>query len=192
MIGSYPDTEQVDRNCPVCGAELIPGDTFCEQCGSPIDEAQSGPAERTLFETRPSAYRVVKSAIGVGLVSLIVSAALGYLGGRFVHVLALAGVLFLIPLIREIQRRRIDIIVTTTRLGLETGLFSRVIDDVPLHSIRNVTTKASMFQRVFGVGDVLVDSATLQGRIPLKNVRDPRRLADLILTQMHRWRSSSV
>ena len=161
MIGSYPDTEQVDRNCPVCGAELIPGDTFCEQCGSPIDEAPSGPAERTLFETRPSAYRVVKSALCVGLISLIASGALGYLGGKFVHVLALTGAPFLIPLIREIQRRRIDIIVTTTRLGLETDVFA-CHRRRPLHSIRNVTTKSSMFQRVF-VGDVLVDSATVQG-----------------------------
>jgi len=191
MIGSPSDVEQIERACPQCGAELIPGDLFCEQCGALINETVST-NEKVIFETRPSTYRVVMSAMRVGILCLIVAALLGYFGGKFVHVLAISAGLFVIPLIRELQRRRTEITVTTTRLGLESGLFSHIMDDIPLESIRNVTTKSSMFQRVIGVGNVIVDSATLQGRIPLKDVRDPRRLADLILTQMHRWRSSSV
>jgi len=191
MIGSPSDVEQIERACPQCGAELIPGDLFCEQCGALINETVST-NEKVIFETRPSTYRVIMSALRVGILCLIVAALLGYFGGKFVHVLAISAGLFVIPLIRELQRRRTEITVTTTRLGLESGLFSHIMDDIPLESIRNVTTKSSMFQRVIGVGNVIVDSATLQGRIPLKDVRDPRRLADLILTQMHRWRSSSV
>ena len=191
MIGSPSDVEQIERACPHCGAELIPGDLFCEQCGALINETIST-NEKVIFETRPSTYRVIMSALRVGILCLIVAALLGYFGGKFVHVLAISAGLFVIPLIRELQRRRTEITVTTTRLGLESGLFSHIMDDIPLESIRNVTTKSSMFQRVIGVGNVIVDSATLQGRIPLKDVRDPRRLADLILTQMHRWRSSSV
>jgi len=191
MIGSPSDVEQIERACPQCGAELIPGDLFCEQCGALINETIST-NEKVIFETRPSTYRVIMSALRVGILCLIVAALLGYFGGKFVHVLAISAGLFVIPLIRELQRRRTEITVTTTRLGLESGLFSHIMDDIPLESIRNVTTKSSMFQRVIGVGNVIVDSATLQGRIPLKDVRDPRRLADLILTQMHRWRSSSV
>ena len=191
MIGSPSDVEQIERACPHCGAELIPGDLFCEQCGALINETVST-NEKVIFETRPSTYRVIMSALRVGILCLIVAALLGYFGGKFVHVLAISAGLFVIPLIRELQRRRTEITVTTTRLGLESGLFSHIMDDIPLESIRNVTTKSSMFQRVIGVGNVIVDSATLQGRIPLKDVRDPRRLADLILTQMHRWRSSSV
>lgn len=191
MIGSHSDVEQIERACAQCGAELLAGDSFCEQCGAVINEPVSANG-KVIFETRPSTYRVVMSAMKVGVLCLIASALFGYFGGRFVHVLAISAGLFVIPLIRELQRRRTEITVTTTRLGLESGLFSHIVDDIPLASIRNVTTKSSMFQRLIGVGNVIVDSATLQGRIPLKNVRDPRRLADLILTQMHRWRSSSV
>ncbi len=176
-----------DPGCGYCGANVVDDDdAYCDNCGERIDHDFPAPGEKIIFQTKPSLYRVVVSCLRVALLSLLAAAIVGYTGGKFAIVLALTAAFFFIPLVREVQRRRVDIVLTTSRLGYESGMLSRTFDDVPLRSIRNVTTRSSMIQRIFGVGDVLVDSATLQGRIPLKNLRDPRRLADLILTQMHR------
>jgi membrane protein YdbS with pleckstrin-like domain len=175
-----------DPTCEHCGAIVVDDDAYCDNCGARFDHDFPAPGEKIIFQTRPSLYRVVVSCLRVALLSLLAAAIVGYVGGKFAIVLALSGCFFLIPLIREIQRRRVEIVLTTSRLGYESGMLSKTFDDVPLRSIRNVTTRSSIIQRLFGVGDVLIDSATLQGRIPLKNLRDPRRLADLILTQMHR------
>jgi hypothetical protein len=34
---------------------------------------------------------------------------------------------------------------------------------------------------------VIIDSASEAGRIPMSRIRDPRKYADLILNQLHRW-----
>jgi hypothetical protein len=39
---------------------------------------------------------------------------------------------------------------------------------------------------LFGIGDVVIDSAAESGKIPMRNVSSPEKYADLILRQIER------
>jgi uncharacterized membrane protein YdbT with pleckstrin-like domain len=77
--------------------------------------------------------------------------------------------------------------LTNAKIEIEYGLLSKTIRNIPLRNIQDVTASATLGERLIGVGDVIIDSAAEAGKIPMNNIRDPRKHADLILEQLHRW-----
>ena len=136
---------------------------------------------------RPSFFRVGISYLLAALLSLLVSALMGFFGGSFLAVLVTTAVLFLYPFFRHIQRNQRVYSVTESSVEIREGILRQTTRIIPLRSIQDVTTTSTFFRRLIGVGDVLIDSAVLPGRILLKNIRKPREFANLILTQLNRW-----
>lgn len=102
--------------------------------------------------------------------------------GRGALALLLLGLPFL-------GRQRITI--TNERIVLESGFWTKVRDDVEVFRIRDVVSTRSVYQRLVGIGDVVVKS--VEGRSPeevhvLRGVPDPVAVSEAIRTVWNRSR----
>ena len=67
------------------------------------------------------------------------------------------------------------------RLFLSIGFFSVKDDDVLLYRIRDISVKRTLWQRLFGVGTVTVQSSDKSHpNLELKNIKDPMRVKELL------------
>jgi membrane protein YdbS with pleckstrin-like domain len=180
-------TPGAEKYCWQCGEALDYAAPYCHYCGANLSRPEKPPpVEQIIFRTGPSFYRVGKSCAAAAAASLAAAAGFGYFGGSFGGVLICSALLFCIPLYRQWQRRRTSYTLSNLRIEIETGIVSRTVQLIPLPSVRNVTTRAPLLKRLFGVGDVLIDSAAAARKINLTDLRRAREFADLILTQLHR------
>ena len=67
------------------------------------------------------------------------------------------------------------------RLFLSVGFFSVRDDDILLYRIRDISVKRTLWQRLFGVGTVTVQSSDkTHPNLELKNIKDPMRVKELL------------
>lgn len=136
---------------------------------------------------RPSFFRVGVNYFLAALLSLLAAALIGVFGGSFLAVVVSATLFFLYPFFRHIQRNQRVYSLTESAVEIRYGILRQVTRTIPLRSIQDVTTTTTFLRRLIGIGDVVIDSAALPGRIPLRSIRNPREFANLILTQLNRW-----
>ncbi len=77
-------------------------------------------------------------------------------------------------------------------LTLETGLFSRTRRTVDMAKIQDVTVQQSFGQRLLGVGDLMLESAGESGAIGIRNLDQPRVIADAIIAGSRRSPGASA
>jgi uncharacterized membrane protein YdbT with pleckstrin-like domain len=143
--------------------------------------------EQVIFRIRPAFYSVGVAYAIASLASLLAAGIIGVLQGPLWAMFIFALVFFCFPFYRHIQRNRVSYTLTSGKIEIEYGLIAKTIRNIPLRNIQDVTTTATVSERLLGIGDVIIDSASEAGRIPMSNIRDPRKYADLILNQLHRW-----
>jgi uncharacterized membrane protein YdbT with pleckstrin-like domain len=99
--------------------------------------------------------------------------------GRFLMACLLLGLPFL-------GRQRVT--VTNERIILEHGFWTRTRDDVEIFRIRDLVVKQSLFQRLLGIGDVVIRA--LEGRSEerhvLRGLAEPVRVQETIRTLWNR------
>ena len=67
------------------------------------------------------------------------------------------------------------------RLFLEKGLLSTNFDEILLYRVRDISLKISLYQRLFGVGTITVQSSDKSLPVlELKNIKRPRETKELI------------
>ena len=67
------------------------------------------------------------------------------------------------------------------RLFLSVGFFSVKDDEILLYRIRDISVKRTLWQRLFGVGTVTVQSSDkTHPTLELKNVKDPMRVKETL------------
>ena len=67
------------------------------------------------------------------------------------------------------------------RLFLSVGFFSVKDDDILLYRIRDISVKRTLWQRLFGVGTVTVQSSDkTHPTLELKSVKDPMRVKETL------------
>ena len=191
-------------HCSNCGSYVAPGVRFCSNCGSAagdpeatrIARAQSGipmaagsddELQQTVFTVRPTLIFVkLGYALAIlGAIAIVFLLALIDVPPYISIPLALA--LLLIPAYYHVRRNMIRYTVTDSTLEIDTGLLARTTRNIPLSKIQDVTVSASIPQRIFGFGDVIVDNASeVGGSTILHNISNPRHYADLLLRQLRR------
>jgi membrane protein YdbS with pleckstrin-like domain len=197
-------------HCERCGKPVSRGSIYCYHCGArvaregddrrikgdpegepnkvPDNHSGNQPREELIiFRTRPVFFHVGLIYLFSALLSLCVAAIGGFFGLPLKGVFFCAAFFFLIPLLRHLRRNRTSYTLTGTQVEIKSGLLSRESRNIPLRSIEDVTVRASLLERLLGSGDVLIDSASTAGKILLRHIQNPRRHADLILGQLHRW-----
>ena len=71
------------------------------------------------------------------------------------------------------------------RLFLSVGFFSIKDDEILLYRVRDIDTKRTLWQRIFGVGTVtVVSSDKTMPTLVLKNVKDPIFVKELLHKQV--------
>jgi len=75
--------------------------------------------------------------------------------------------------------------LTSERIMVRNGLFSKNIRAVPYNKIQDVQLKKTFFERIKDVGDILVNVAgSSEIELRLENLNDPEKVYTLILEKM--------
>jgi len=140
--------------------------------------------DQVIFSITPTFYEVLPSYLLAVVLSLIVTIGVGYARGPLGIVLIAAAILFIRPIFRHMRLRRTVYTLTGAKLEIRTGIVSKDTKSIPLRHIDNVEVSETLKERLIGIGDVLIDSAALDTKMVLNNVKNPRKYADLIMEQL--------
>ena len=99
------------------------------------------------------------------------------------------GVLGLVVLLATVVGRVLrwsttHFVLTTERLIFRSGVVAKFGREIPLERINDVTFSQSLFERMIGAGDLLLESAGEQGQSRFSNIRDPEAVQLEIYRQM--------
>lgn len=82
---------------------------------------------------------------------------------------------------RHIRRRMTKITISSDRLHYETGLVSKATRTVELAKVQDVRVSQTMWQRIFNIGAVSLETAGSSSRILMESVDRPQEIANHIL-----------
>ena len=191
--------------CNKCGQTLPEGSRFCNSCGSQTIVQGGGsietPAavatyadEREIFTLRPTMVFVAIRYIIAALVVLAAAALMGILSSKynvsgqvaFLVVVGIAVIAFSNPIYKHILRRREVYTLTNHKLEMRYGIIAKIVRNIPLRNIQDVTVTASVWQRFLNLGNIEIDSASESGKIVLDDIHHPERYANQILAELRR------
>jgi uncharacterized membrane protein YdbT with pleckstrin-like domain len=156
----------------------------------------SEPGEEVFFSGHPSWLSMTPFLMRWLLASLVLGIAAGLASTiadgrvetRWVLLAVLAGVLVMVCR-GQLRRLRVTYAVTSRRLTIETGLFSRDLYQARLEHVQNVNCRQSLFQRALGIGTVEFDTTgEIQHDFSFHGVDDPRRIVRTVDVAVHRGR----
>ena len=190
--------------CNKCGQTLPEGSRFCNSCGSQTLSA-NGPAdgpvavasyadEQEIFTLRPTMIFVLVRYIVAALITIAAAALMGILSSRsgvspqisFFVILGVALLAFSNPVYKHILRKREVYSLTNHKLEMRYGIIAKIVRNIPLRNIQDVTVTASVWQRFLNLGDIEIDSASEAGKIILDDIHHPERYANQILGELRR------
>ena len=123
-----------------------------------------------------------------GLVAAIVLGVAVLVADLPVAVAGVAGVLVLAALIwfgvRYAQWSTTNFVVTSDRLIFRHGVLSKHGIEIPLERVNTVHFSQTLFERMLGSGDLVIESAGEMGRQDFSNVRRPSAVQNEIYRQM--------
>jgi uncharacterized membrane protein YdbT with pleckstrin-like domain len=127
---------------------------------------------------KPGAILVVTLVLGVWLLSVTDNG----------PVLAGSGILVLIALgwfaVTYARWVTTDFVITTDRLIYRHGLIAKHGIEIPLERVNTVFFHQSIFERMVGAGDLVIESAGERGEQAFSNVRRPSAVQNEIYKQM--------
>jgi uncharacterized membrane protein YdbT with pleckstrin-like domain len=136
---------------------------------------------------RPTAKFLKAGAILAAVIFIALEA------GYYLYLSASTPLLMLIPLAvfiwpasRAFRRRFTQAAIGGDRLRYETGLASKSTRTIQLSKVQDVRVDQRLMQRIFGVGDISIETAGEASRLTIHNVDDPQALADEILNRSQR------
>jgi uncharacterized membrane protein YdbT with pleckstrin-like domain len=103
-----------------------------------------------------------------------------YLAGQIPWLPVAAALLLLWPVKHHIQRQTVKLTISGDKLRYETGLASRSTRIIQLPKVQDVRVIQSLGQRIFGVGDISIETAGENSRLIVENLDGPQQLAEQI------------
>jgi uncharacterized membrane protein YdbT with pleckstrin-like domain len=88
-------------------------------------------------------------------------------------------------LLRALKWSRTHFVLTSQRVIFRTGVIARVGIEIPLYRVNNINFHQSIFERMIGAGDLLIESGGEEGMQVFDNVRDPEQVQSFIQRAMH-------
>lgn len=87
-------------------------------------------------------------------------------------------------LLRYLQWVTTHFVITSSRVVFRTGVFAKSGIEIPLERVNNVNFNQSVFERMLGAGDLLIESGGEDGQSRYSDIRHPDRVQKLIHAQM--------
>jgi uncharacterized membrane protein YdbT with pleckstrin-like domain len=142
--------------------------------------------EQVVLDLRPHWWYFVRQAtvlvavIAVGVVSLVFD--FPNIGKIVVAIAILAALGWF--LIRYIGWTTTNFIITSDRLINRSGVLNRQGIEIPLERVNTVFFRQTLFERIIGSGDLVIESAGEQGAQMVDNIRRPLNVQNEIYRQM--------
>ena len=92
----------------------------------------------------------------------------------------LPALLLLWPLKCHLRNRLTKMTILDDRLRYETGLLSRTTRTILVSRVQDVTVHQRVGQRIFGVGDLSIETAGEASRLTIPQIDQPQEIADHI------------
>lgn len=99
-------------------------------------------------------------------------------------VLALALVNAIWLTFRLIKWRTTNFVVTTDRLIYRSGVLSRQGKEIPLERLHDISFSQTLFERMLGTGDLMIESGGERGQQMFSDIRSPVKVQNEIYRQI--------
>ncbi len=86
--------------------------------------------------------------------------------------------------VRYLKWLTTNFVITSNRLIFRQGVISKSGIEIPLERVNNVNFHQSVFERVLGAGDLLIESGGEDGQQRFTDIRRPAQVQNLIHAQM--------
>jgi len=145
--------------------------------------------EVVVLDLRPHWWVLVGSAALLGIsLAFAIAVSIVVPGAAHDPVLIASLVLVVLVLVRFVRRyarwATTNMVLTTQRLVLRSGVLAKRGREIPLGRINDIAYRQSLFERLIGAGDLLVESAGERGQEVLRLVPRPVRVQQAIYHQM--------
>jgi uncharacterized membrane protein YdbT with pleckstrin-like domain len=139
------------------------------------------PGEQVMNEFRPHWSGIVKEAILsiLALVLIVLVAVQGFSWGLWA-IGALILVWLLLVARGFIRWFTTQHVITTERVIHRMGMISKQGKEIPLEVINDVAFNQLAWERIFGTGDLLIESAGTHGQSKYTDIPDPEAIQSLI------------
>jgi uncharacterized membrane protein YdbT with pleckstrin-like domain len=87
-------------------------------------------------------------------------------------------------IIRYMKWSTTNFVITTHRLIFRSGVFAKHGVEIPLERVMNVNFGQSIFERIVGAGDLLIESGGKDGQQRFTDIRKPEQVQNLIHAQV--------
>ena len=95
----------------------------------------------------------------------------------------IAPLILVSPLLRALRRQFTKTTVSGDRLRYEAGTFSKSTRTIQLSKLQDVRVDQNLMQRMFGVGDLSLETSGETSRLTIENVDSPQNVADELLNR---------
>jgi membrane protein YdbS with pleckstrin-like domain len=147
--------------------------------------------EQVVVDVRPH-WWYLSGAIAVAVVTIAgtITAAVASIPGWVVWVaLTVMVVSVLWLLTRYIRWVTSRLIVTDFRIIERRGVISRRGREIPMSALTNIGYHQSLFERIIGAGDVILESAGRDSREVFPDLPRPAQIHNEIYTQLENWQA---
>ena len=103
---------------------------------------------------------------------------------RFVPIIA--PLVLISPALRALRRQFTKTTISGDRLRYETGAFAKSTRTMQLSKLQDVRVDQNVTQRMFGVGNLSLETSGETSRLTIEDVDSPQALADEIMDRSHR------
>jgi membrane protein YdbS with pleckstrin-like domain len=172
-------------------ATVAAGSDGKEGAGVAFPERLLSEDEELIYDLRPHWWTLVVPVVITVLVTVAVGVAwaltpAGSLQAPARLVTGVAGLLLLAVLVagRVLRWLTTHFVLTTERLIFRSGVVAKFGREIPLERINDVTFSQSLFERLIGIGDLVIESAGEQGQSTFSDIRDPEAVQLQIYRQM--------
>lgn len=86
--------------------------------------------------------------------------------------------------VRYLKWMTTHFVITSHRLIFRTGVLAKSGVEIPLERVNNVNFNQSVFERVLGAGDLLIESGGEDGQSRFSDIKQPDQVQRLIHSQM--------
>ena len=131
---------------------------------------------------RPSLKMVYFTYMVAGLLIMLVLALAMFYSPHFYLVLAIPLCLDFWNVYRHIRLHFIRLSLGSGQIRYETGVLSRTTRTIELTKVQDVRVDQSLGQRILGTGDLSLESAGESGLFTIRNIDNPQKVADQILS----------
>jgi uncharacterized membrane protein YdbT with pleckstrin-like domain len=139
------------------------------------------PGETIISEFRPHWSGILREGLlAIGVLVLIVLLALMDFSWRGWVILFLVVAVLALTARGLIRWWTTQHVITNERVIHRAGLVSKTGKEIPLEVVNDVAFKQTVFERVFGTGDLLIESAGTHGQTRYSDIPKPEHIQSVI------------